>query len=66
MPKYAWMENNMVRDVSFHPDPAIAYVPEIAVFYDTLVPDEVSNRWIRLDDGSFVPPVETQTNQVQP
>lgn len=40
MPKFAWIENNIVRDISFHPDPTTAYTPEIAAFYTTLVPDD--------------------------
>ena len=66
MPKYAWIENNIVRDVSFHPDPTIAYTPEIAALYDTLVADDAKTCWVRQDDGSFAPPIGTQTNQVQP
>tara|TARA_R110000868_G_scaffold139451_7_gene354295 strand:+ start:344 stop:541 length:198 start_codon:yes stop_codon:yes gene_type:complete len=60
MTKYAWIENNVVRDVSFHPDPTTAYTPEIAALYNTLVPDEVGICWVKQDDGSFVPPVEVQ------
>lgn len=56
MTKYAWIENSIVRDISFHPDPATAYTPEIAPFFNTLVPDEVKIRWIQKEDGSFVPP----------
>jgi predicted Rdx family selenoprotein len=59
MPKFAWIEQNVVRDVSFHPDPTIAYTPEIAALYNTIVPDEVGICWTRKKDGSFAPPVET-------
>jgi hypothetical protein len=59
MPKFAWIENNMVRDISFHPDPTIAYTPEIAAFFTTIVPDEVECGWIKQKNGGFAPPVVT-------
>lgn len=45
--KYAWIENDKVRDVA-HSDPSKIYHPDVAVFYDTQVPDDAVNgdRWI--------------------
>ena len=40
--KYAWIENDKVRDVC-HGDPDDCYCPDIAKFYDTQVPDNAEN-----------------------
>lgn len=40
--KYAWIENDKVRDVA-HSDPSKIYHPDVAVFYDTQVPDDAVN-----------------------
>jgi hypothetical protein len=40
--KYAWIENGKVRDVA-HSDPSKIYHPDVAVLYDTLVPDDAAN-----------------------
>jgi hypothetical protein len=52
--KYAWIENGKVRDVA-HSDPSKIYHPDVAVFYDTLVPDDAVNGdgWV---DGQLVKP----------
>lgn len=52
--KYAWIENERVRDVC-HGDPAECYHPDVAVFYDTQVPDDAVNGdgWV---DGQLVKP----------
>ena len=52
--KYAWIENGKVRDVA-HSDPSEIYHPDVAVFYDTLVPDDAANGdgWV---DGQLVKP----------
>jgi hypothetical protein len=52
--KYAWIENGKVRDVA-HSDPSKIYHPDVAVFYDTLVPDDAANGdgWV---DGQLVKP----------
>lgn len=52
--KYAWIENDRVRDVC-HGDPNELYHPEVAKFYDTLVPDDAANGdgWI---NGQLVKP----------
>jgi len=40
--KYAWIENDKVRDVA-HSDPEEIYHPDVAKFYDTQVPDDAVN-----------------------
>jgi hypothetical protein len=52
--KYAWIENNMVRDVA-HDEPSKIYHPDVAVFYTTQVPDNAVNGdgWI---NGALVKP----------
>jgi hypothetical protein len=40
--KYAWIENNIVRDVA-HSNPSEIYHPEVAKLYDTEVPDNAVN-----------------------
>ena len=53
--KYAWIENNKVRDVA-HNNPAEIYHPDVAAFYDTQVPDDAANGdgWV---NGALVKPV---------
>jgi len=53
--KYAWIENNVVRDVA-HDEPSKIYHPDVAVFYNTQVPDDAVNGdgWI---NGALVKPV---------
>lgn len=50
--KYAWIENDHVRDVA-PGDPFQFYAPEVAQFYSTLIPDDIQQgatwdgeRWI--------------------
>jgi hypothetical protein len=52
--KYAWIENNKVRDVA-HDDPLKIYHPDVAVFYTTEVPDDAVNGdgWV---NGQLVKP----------
>jgi hypothetical protein len=52
--KYAWIENGKVRDVA-HSDPSKIYHADVAVFYDTQVPDDATNGdgWV---DGQLVKP----------
>lgn len=48
----AWIENERIRDIA-HGEPFEIYHPEVAVFYDTEVPDDAANgdSWI---DGKLV------------
>jgi hypothetical protein len=50
----AWIENERIRDIA-HSEPADIYHPDVAVFYDTEVPDDAENGdgWI---DGVLVKP----------
>lgn len=52
--KYAWVENDRIRDIASG-DPTTHYQPDVAVFYDTQVPDDAVNGdgWI---DGQVVKP----------
>ena len=53
--KYAWVENNVIRDVAWS-DPSLIYHPDVAKFYDTEVPDDAANGdgWV---NGALVKPV---------
>ena len=53
--KYAWIENNQIRDIA-HSDPEKIYHPDIAKFYGTQVPDDAVNGdgWV---NGQVVKPV---------
>jgi hypothetical protein len=48
----AWIENERIRDIA-HSEPTEIYHPDVAVFYDTEVPDDAENGdgWI---DGVLV------------
>jgi hypothetical protein len=52
--KFAWIENDKVRDVA-HSNPAEIYHPDVAKFYDTQVPDDAVNGdgWV---NGQLVKP----------
>lgn len=54
--KYAWIENDRVRDVCQGGDPSTCYHPDVAKFYDTEVPDDAANGdgWV---NGALVKPV---------
>ena len=53
--KYAWIENDKIRDVA-HSNPIEIYHPDVAVFYTTQVPDNAVNGdgWV---NGALVKPV---------
>lgn len=53
--KYAWIEDNRIRDICQGGDPSACYHPDVAVFYDTEVPDDAVNGdgWV---DGVLVKP----------
>jgi len=55
--KYAWIEDNCIRDVA-HANPAEIYHPDVAVFYNTEVPDNAENGdgWV---NGQLVKPEPT-------
>ena len=55
--KYAWIENDKIRDVA-HDEPSKIYHPDVAVFYNTQVPDDAVNGdgWV---SGALVKPVPT-------
>lgn len=55
--KYAWIENNKIRDVAI--DPASQFTAEVAAFYSTEVADDVQNGW-ELIDGAWTAPAPVQ------
>lgn len=57
--KYAWVENNKIRDVAI--DPVEQFVAEVAKFYDTEVDDSVQNG-AELVNGSWVNPVPPKSS----
>ena len=52
--KHAWIEDDVVRDIA-PGEPSEFYHPDVAKFYDTLIPDDVE-RGATLVDGSWVNP----------
>ena len=54
--KYAWIENDRIRDVCLGDNPFECYHPDVAKFYDTQVPDFATNGdfW---QEGKLVKPV---------
>ena len=52
--KYAWIENEQIKDICQGGNPEDCYTPEVAVYYNTLVPDEAQNGdgWV---DGQWIP-----------
>ena len=52
--KYAWIENQRIRDVA-HSNPSEIYHPDVAAFYATQVPDDAVNGdgWV---NGALVKP----------
>jgi hypothetical protein len=52
--KYAWIQNEVIRDICPDADPYNCYTNEVAALYNTLVPDEAQNGdgWV---DGQLVP-----------
>lgn len=52
--KFAWIENNYIRDVA-HADPSEIYHPDVAVLYDTEVPDNAENGDGWIDDELIKP-----------
>ena len=62
--KYAWAENDTIRDVCQWATPAECYTPEIAAYYSTEVPDDIVNgatwdgsKWANPPAPVPVPPV---------
>ena len=53
--KYAWIENDKIRDVA-HSNPTEIYHPDVAALYTTQVPDNAANGdgWV---NGALVKPV---------
>lgn len=58
---FAWIENNKIRDVAVNPSEQ--FTAEVALFYDTEVPDNVSNGW-ELIDGIWTEPVKPESANI--
>ena len=52
--KYAWIENEQIKDICQGGNPEDCYTPEVAVYYNTLVPDEAQNG-DGLVEGQWIP-----------
>jgi hypothetical protein len=54
--KYAWIENEIIRDICQGGNPEDCYAAEVAAFYITQVPDEAINGdgWV---NGALIKPV---------
>ncbi len=68
----AWIENNIIRDIA-HTNPDEIYHPDIAILYDTDVPDEAANGDTFIDGVLTKPviavptePVATKTTTLSP
>lgn len=57
--KYAWIENNQIKDVAWQ-NPSEIYHPDVAKFYTTQVPDNAENGdgWV---NGKVVKPARQWT-----
>ena len=57
--KYAWVENNQIKDVAWQ-NPSDIYHPDVAQFYTTQVPDNAENGdgWV---NGKVVKPAKQWT-----
>jgi hypothetical protein len=57
--KYAWIENEKIRDVCEGGNPADCYTANVAANYNTLVPDEAKNGdgWVNNQLVPFIPRV---------
>ena len=68
--KYAWIENERIRDICEGGNPADCYTANVAAYYNTLVPDEakdgdgyVNGQWIPAPPlPNPPPPVQTWTD----
>ena len=65
--KYAWIQDEKIRDICQGGNPEDCYTPNVAAYYDTLVPDEAKNgdgyvngQWIPAPPPP-PPPVPPQT-----
>jgi len=65
--KYAWIQDEKIRDICQGGNPEDCYTPNVAAYYDTLVPDEAQNgdwyvngQWIPAPPPP-PPPVPPQT-----
>lgn len=61
--KYAWIENNQIRDIC-PGNPAEHYTPQVAAFYNTEVADDVENG-AEYKDGKWVNPSSIKVDPIE-
>lgn len=54
--RYAWVENGAVKDIA-PGNPLLFYHPDVAVFYDTEIADEVERGWSLVEGVWTAPPI---------
>lgn len=55
MPRHAWIESGRVRDYT-DLSPAEVFHPDVAAFYETVIPDTVERGWSLVDGTWTAPP----------
>lgn len=63
--KYAWIQDGRIRDIAIA-DPTSIYHPDVAVFYDTQVPDTANNGDFYADGVVTPAPVAVMPEPVEP
>ena len=61
--KKAWVENGKIRDIA-HDEPYNIYHPDVAQYYDTLVPVDAQNGWEKNEKGEWVAPAQSEIIQI--
>lgn len=54
--KYAWVENDRIRDIAPGENPQDYYTAEIAAYYNVPVPDNAQNGWVNNNGVWEAPP----------
>jgi hypothetical protein len=65
MTKYAWVENDLIRDIA-PGNPSEFYTPDIAAFYNVEVTDEVERGWSLLEGVWTAPPEPEPASEPTP
>ena len=50
MSAMAWVENDKIRDIC-RLDPNQCYTADVAAYYDTVVPDDAQNGYVKYEDA---------------
>jgi hypothetical protein len=62
--KYAWIENERIRDICEGGIPADCYIANVAAYYNTLVPDDAQNGWNFIDGVASAPQIQETTKGI--